>query len=341
MKKLLVILALALMLVPGIVLAQPGVTVPSYCTWNGDPCMRYGFSGATEPGIDYATIYEGQQLYYDIGLQNAHAAWTPDVGGLTCNAANAIPDTFCFEASSARGWTLGSVDPGLNVWFELPSGFLYWCAFTIDATPGAPIGTIDTVVVKMVYSAIQGTDTLCAPECGDCVEPNYRNYVPMYNADTLIVEVVPVPPVIEIRQDTLTLVDQGQTQAYIPFSICNPNETADPRTYDYLITSVATPRIPAISQTGTIASVLGGGCKDVYGVIDAGAALVCDYATLTIIAWIDDPEQGLKYDTCVQVIHIVEPEPVPLFTVPVVTILVLALILAAAVFMRRRAVSRA
>jgi hypothetical protein len=32
---------------------------------------------------------------------------------------------------------------------------------------------------------------------------------------------------------------------------------------------------------------------------------------------------------------------VPLFTVPVVTILVLALILAAAVFMRRRAVSRA
>jgi hypothetical protein len=47
------------------------------------------------------------------------------------------------------------------------------------------------------------------------------------------------------------------------------------------------------------------------------------------------------YDTCVQIIHIVEPEPVPLFTVPVVTILVLALILAAAVFMRRRAVSRA
>jgi len=33
--------------------------------------------------------------------------------------------------------------------------------------------------------------------------------------------------------------------------------------------------------------------------------------------------------------------PVPLFTVPVVTILVLALVLAAAVFMRRRAAGRA
>jgi hypothetical protein len=46
-------------------------------------------------------------------------------------------------------------------------------------------------------------------------------------------------------------------------------------------------------------------------------------------------------DTCVQVIHVVEPSSVPLFTVPVVTILVLALILAVAIFMRRRAVNRA
>jgi hypothetical protein len=334
MKKLLVILALALVLVPGIVMAQP----PG-CTWNGDPALRYGFQGGiTAPGIDYATIYYGQQLYYDLGLQNAYMYPTWPA---TCNTACDVLDTFCPEASSAKGWTLASADPGLGVPFELPSCYIYWCAFTIDVPLTAAIGDVDTIVARMVYTKIVGTDTLCAPECGDCVEPTIRGVLPMYNADTLILTVVPVPPVIEIRQDTLTLVDQGQTQAYIPFSICNPNETADPRTYDYLITSVATPRIPAISQTGTIASVLGGGCKDVYGVIDAGAALVCDYATLTIIAWITDPEQGLKYDTCVQVIHIVEPEPVPLFTVPVVTILVLALILAAAVFMRRRAVSRA
>jgi hypothetical protein len=67
---------------------------------------------------------------------------------------------------------------------------------------------------------------------------------------------------------------------------------------------------------------------------------VCTYDTLTIIVWsLAGPT--IWYDTCVQRVHVVTPVPVPLFTVPVVTILVLALILAAAVFMRRRAVSRA
>jgi hypothetical protein len=38
---------------------------------------------------------------------------------------------------------------------------------------------------------------------------------------------------------------------------------------------------------------------------------------------------------------VIEPIPVPLFTTPVVTVLVLAMILAAAVFLRRRAAGRA
>jgi hypothetical protein len=60
---------------------------------------------------------------------------------------------------------------------------------------------------------------------------------------------------------------------------------------------------------------------------------------LTIIAW--DAATGTVYDTCVQVVHVVEPVPVPLFTTPVVTILVLAMILAAAVIMKRTAISKA
>jgi hypothetical protein len=42
------------------------------------------------------------------------------------------------------------------------------------------------------------------------------------------------------------------------------------------------------------------------------------------------------YDTCVQVIHVVEPEPVPVLTPPVAAILVITLVVIAAIFIRRR-----
>ncbi|MDD3642125.1 MAG: hypothetical protein PHQ19_01475, partial [Candidatus Krumholzibacteria bacterium] len=87
-----------------------------------------------------------------------------------------------------------------------------------------------------------------------------------------------------------------------------------------------------INQPGQV-TVDGGACLDIYGIIDAGAANVCDYDELTIIAW--DNATGTVYDTCVQLIHVVTPVPVPLLTAPVVTILVLAMILAAAVIIRR------
>ena len=337
MKKLLVLLALAALLVPVSILAQ----APPGCFWEGDPCMRYGFYEgdglpANQPGNDFADIYPGQTLTFWLAPYNA----TP-YNTLGCTAE----DTLCFTGTDTKGWTLG-FDPPEGAYQVLPAGgYIWWQMITILCPMDAVIGDTNTLVAKVSYTKIVGADTLCAPECGDCEDPDVRpsTGVLYYNADTLILTVVPVPPVLDILQDSLTLVDQGQTQAYIPFSICNPNVTADPRIYDYTITGTAGTggRIPAISVSGTTPAIAGGACRDVYGVIDAGDALVCDYATLTIIAWITDPEQGLIYDTCVQVIHVVEPEPVPLFTVPVVTILVLALILAAAVFMRRRAVSRA
>ena len=156
-----------------------------------------------------------------------------------------------------------------------------------------------------------------------------------YSSDTLYITVVAAPPALGVFQDTLTLVERGQTAAYVPFSICNQDPCSPPLTHYYTITS--TGNIP-YTIPGSSVDVAGAECEDVFAVLNAGAATACTYDELTIIVWVGDPA---VYDTCVQRVHVVEPQPVPLFTVPVVTMLVLALILAAAVFMRRRAAARA
>jgi hypothetical protein len=328
MKKIFAILALSLLLMPAVALAQP----PAGCTWEGDPSFRYAFGQYdglpyNQPGWDYANAFPGQTLTYTVAPYNA-TAWQP----FACTAL----DTLCFHATSLQGWTLAA-NPPMDALMELPAGgYLWWQQISITAPCDAAVGDKDTLIIKCAYANNAG---VCAPECGDCADPNIRpaSGVKYYNADTLVVTIVAAPPALGVLQDTLTLVDRGQTQAFVPFTICNQDECAPPTLYSYNIKSVATPRIPIINQSGSV-TVDGGACKDVYGIINAGTALACDYDTLTIIVWTPVP---VVYDTCVQIIHIVEPEPVPLFTVPVVTILVLALILAAAVFMRRRAVSRA
>jgi hypothetical protein len=330
MKKLFAILALTLLLVPGIALAQP----PAGCLWSGDPCMRYGFGQYdglpfNQPGNDFANVAAGATLTYILAPMNMTLA-TYTGGG--CVAL----DTFCFEAYSAKGWTL-VCDPPMGEAVELPEGgYIWYQQISITAPCDATVGTVDTLIAKMAYVNIAGD---CAPECGDCFDPNARisNGQKYYNADTLIVTVVTSPPALAIYQDSITLVDQGATQAYIPFSICNQDACAPTATYDYNIKSKG--HVGAALNTSGSVAVDGGDCKDIYGIINAGAAVECDYDTLTIIAW--TTTLPVAYDTCVQLIHVITPEPVPLFTVPVVTILVLALILAAAVFMRRRAVSKA
>jgi hypothetical protein len=345
MKKLMIVLALALLLVPAIAAADP-----SYCQYNGDPSMRFSFNQVVgydngwilnppgtynQPGPDYATIYAGQTITQVLGPYNAAASWVP-----SCAIAG-VPDTLALLGWSLGGWSVVG-DPAFGGMRVLSGGAGgIWLQYVdITAPCGVSIGQLDTVIVKTVYwSTYTGAP---APECTDCFDPNLRpgDGLLYYNADTLIIEVVAPPPLpmLSILQDTLTLVDRGTTSAYIPFTICNQDECAPPTLFGYNIKNKGVAgRIPVINQTGST-TVAGGTCKDVYGIIDAGLALACDYDTLTIIAWTPAP---VVYDTCVQVIHVIEPEPVPLFTVPVVTILVLALILAAAVFMRRRAVSRA
>ena len=328
MRKLYAILALALLLMPSIALAQP-----AGCTWEGDPSLRYGFGYMdglpyNQPGNDFADIFPGQTLVYNVAPYAAHATWLP----AGCKAV----DTLCFHAVSLQGWTV-SADPPMGDLYELPAGYLWYQEVSITAPCEVSKDDKDTLIVICAYANNAG---VCAPECGDCNDPNTRpadgKYY--YSADTLIITVIDAPPALGVFQDTLTLVDRGQTEAYVPFTICNQDDCADPTLYGYNIKSKGVPpRIAAIDVTSSV-TVDGGACKDVYGVINAGVALACDYDTLRILVWTPAP---VVYDSCVQVIHIIEPQPVPLFTVPVVTILVLALILAAAVFMRRRAVSRA
>jgi hypothetical protein len=328
MKKLFAILALTLLLIPAVAAAQP----PG-CQWTGDPAFRYGFGYLdglpfNQPGPDFANIYAGQTLTYKLGPYHAAASWLP----AGCHAL----DTLCFDAVSFQGWAV-SATPPMGALYELLPGYLWYQFVSITAPCAVSIGDKDTLVAQCAYANLAG---VCDPTCGDCNDPNIRpaDGKKYYSKDTLIVTVIASPPALGVLQDTLTLVERGQTQAYIPFTICNMDDCAPPTLYGYNIKSKGvTGRIPAINTTASV-SVGGGLCKDVYGIIDAGAALACDYDTLTIIVWTPVP---VVYDTCVQVVHIIEPELVPLFTVPVVTILVLALILAAAVFMRRRAVSRA
>lgn len=326
MKKFTFIAMLALLLVPAIAIAQP----PG-CNWDGDPCLRFGWNYLdgypfNQPGPDVAEIYAGATILRTLGPYNAHTSYKP--AGV-CAAL----DTLCFHAYSFKGWGVAG-DPALGEHFELGAGYLWYQDVMITAPCDVSIGDVDTVVAICAYVNFLGD---CDPTCGDCVDPNLRptDGLLYYSADTLFITVIETPPALGLFQDTLTLVERGQTQAYVPFTICNQDDCAPLTPFYYSIST--TGHVPTTIPS-TVKDVLGGTCEDVYAILNAGTAVACTYDTLTIIVWVGDPA---VYDTCVQVIHVVEPEPVPLFTVPVVTILVLALILAAAVFMRRRAAARA
>jgi C1A family cysteine protease len=297
------------------------------CSREGDPAMYFGWGQLdglpyNQPGNDFAEAYAGQTLTYRLGPCNAPASWLP----AGCKAG----DTLCFHASDTRGWTIGG-SPSFGTPTYVDPGYLWYQDVSITVPCDAALSETDTIIAQVAYVALNG---VCAPECEDCNDPNTRpsTGVLYYSADTLIVTVVTAPPALGVLQDTLTLVAQGQTQAYVPFTICNQDDCAPMTDFGYLITSKGHVG-PPLNAGGSV-SVSGGECKDIYGIVDAGTAITCTYDTLSIVVWSTTPPA--LYDTCVQVIHVVEPTSVPMFTPPVVAILVLALILIAAIFMRRR-----
>jgi hypothetical protein len=303
MKKF-ALLALAILLVPNLVNAQCG-PVGTLVEWYGDPFV---LPAGNIP------IFGGQTLEWT----------TSEAGGCLAICITTPAGEFCgtMALDTETGWTYNQ-DFGPCWEFEDPADGCYYWYFDVTAPIDAVVGTINTVYLTTNYC-----------------DPVACELDPATAMDTMIVyfEVIDPPVELEIFQDTLTEVDQGVTAAYIPFQFCNGDPAADPRDYDYRITSLGTVG-PALNQTGTLLAVPGGDCDWVYGIVDASAAAVDDVDTLTIIGFFDATGPGGIYDTCVQAILVVEPVPVPLFTRPVVTIMVLAMILAAAVVMRRRATS--
>jgi hypothetical protein len=327
MKKLM-LMALVVILLPAVASAQ-GIK-------QGDPAFYFDWDGPTITVIRGETwcdhLYAGQFYWSSLTCtepMDTFAVVTgDDLGWPITNIFNSF-DVQGTPGEDSEGTCYIIDDNGVDPWY-----FIVDVCITVPCD--ATVGQINVLTAQMAYC----DNGVAAPDSGDCEDPNFRSSgtIPCYSLIDQPFEVVESPPALYILQDTLYFVEQGQTAAYIPFSICNGDACAPPTDYDYVITSLGTVG-PALNQTGTAAGVAGGLCEDVFGIVDAGTALVCTFDTLTIVVW--DAGVGSIYDTCVQAIHVVEPVPVPLFTAPVVTILVLAMILAAAVIMKRHAVSKA
>ncbi len=323
MKKLLLV-ALVVILLPAVASAQ-GIK-------QGDPGFYFNFPGGT------IEVIAGETWCDHLYAANMYWANDPEV----YDCVDPI-DTFAVVTSDVLGWPItntfatGGTGDAEGVCYILddtdPTLEWYYVVEVCISVPCTAVPTdANTFTVQMAYC----DEGVAAPDSGDCVDPNVRGGpVDCWSTVTQDFLVVESPPALYILQDTLYYVEQGQTAAYIPFSVCNGDACAPATDYDFIITSLGHVGA-ALNQTGTATAVVGGTCEDVYGIIDAGAGIVCTYDTLTIVVW--DAGVGSIYDTCVQAIHVVEPVPVPLFTAPVVTILVLAMILAAAVIMKRHAV---
>ena len=309
-------LLFALLLIPGIIYAQP------CCTYEGDPALYVDF------GEDTHDMIAGETYCWTVGPCNFGfvSAICPDT------------DTFCLDGWDTAGWVI-TADPPLGDCYILDPGYLWWQDICLTAPCDVEPCDYDTLYIQMF--CCDETIT-CRTDCPEtCEDPNMYGGDPYYSSDQVIIHIVPSPPALYIEQDSVYYVEQGQTAAYVPFTICNGDACADPTAYGYVVscTPVVGLLCTGFPQAGTTAPILGGECGDIYAIVDAGTANVGDIASLEIVAW--DDLTGTVYDTCVQLVEVVTPVPVPLFTTPVVTVLVLAMILAAAVIMRRRAASRA
>jgi hypothetical protein len=311
MKKL-IVLAVALMLLPGALNAAA-------VSREGDPAFFVGF------GAGPNNVIKGETWCDFIAPANFGFV------SATCTEE----DTFCHHYFDLLGWTISSPDAAEGDAYILGAGSYFWCEVCITVPCDALLGATNTLTAMMVYTDVE---MVCQPDSADCESPNIYGGNPYYNTTSTTFLVVASPPALYIMQDSLYLVELGQTAAYIPFSICNGDPCAPATDYGYMINSLGHVG-GAIAVNDVAVGIPGGECLEVYGIIDAGAADVCDLDTLTIVVW--DDATGTVYDTCVQIIHVIEPVPVPLFTTPVVTILVLAMILAAAVIMKRTAISKA
>ncbi|HUV35555.1 MAG TPA: C1 family peptidase, partial [Patescibacteria group bacterium] len=221
---------------------------PDYCSREGDPAFYVDF------GEDTRDMIAGETFCWTVGPCN--------FGFVSATCPDA--DTFCVGAQDTRGWTI-TADPPLWNCVVLDPGYLWWQDICITVPCDALPSDHDTLIMWMSWCAAMD---FCV-DCEDlCEDPNMYSGNPYYSADEVIIHIVPSPPALYILQDSLYVVEKGQTAAYVPFTICNGDACADPTAYGYVITS--TGHVGAgFPQGGTTPPVDGGECGDVYGVVDA------------------------------------------------------------------------
>jgi len=251
MKKLMLV-ALVVILLPAVAGAQ-GIK-------QGDPGFYFNFPGGTIEVIAGETWCDH--------LYAANFYWA----SATC--PDGVIDTFAVVTGDDLGWPITNVfDDGSDadaegVCYILDDNIGEWyynVAVCITVPCEALVGDLNTFAVQMAYC----DEGVAAPDSGDCEDPNVRSGpVDCYSTITQDFEVVTSPPALYILQDTLYFVEQGQTAAYIPFSVCNGDACAPPTDYDYVITSLGYVGAP-LNQTGTVSGVSGGTCSDVYGIVAA------------------------------------------------------------------------
>ena len=298
----------------GAAIAGPAVMQPQAgCSKEGDPGFYVDF------GDELQDVTAGNTFCWTVSPCNFGF-----VSG-TCQGT----DTLCVHMISTTGWIITG-DPPLGACTEVGPGYLWWQDVCVTVPCDAEPGERDTLIVQMTYC----DETLaCRDDCTDCEDPNWYDGNPYYSIDTVIVQVVPAPPALYILQDTLFIVEGGQSAAYVPFTVCNGDPCADPVVYEYEVCSTGHVG-SGFPQSGATDSIPGGECEDVYAIVNASMAPVCAFDTLTIIAW--DQASGTVYDTCVQIIHAVENCCIPFLTPQVITIMAVLMVIAAAVMIRRR-----
>jgi hypothetical protein len=258
--------------------------VPVFAHADGDPGLYVDFGEETRDVIAGETV-----------------TWTlaPANFGFTTPACPDT-DTFCVALFETADW-FDSAEPPLGECHILDPGYLWWQDVTIYVPCDAAICDYDTLIFGMYYC----DDTLgCRPDIPDCLDPTFWDPDYIYQKDTMILHVVEAPPSLYILQDSIYFVGIGQSHAYVPFSLCNGDPCAEPTGYSYSMTSKGhIPGNPAFPQSGSTI-VDGGGCEEVYAVVNASFASPSDTDTLTIVAW--DTETGSVYDTCVQIVMVVD-----------------------------------
>ena len=172
---------------------------------DGDPGFHWGFPGVVD-------MFKGETRCYELAPAN--------YGFISSCGAE---DTFCVQVWNDLGWPMTNEFDGEAI--ILDAGYLQPGNVCITVPCEASTGSTVLAYAIMAYVDAAG---VCQPDSGDCEDPNVYNDIPRWQVDTLAITVVESPPAIYILQDTLYYVEDRQSQAYVPFSICNGDPCSPP-----------------------------------------------------------------------------------------------------------------